>query len=323
MNSSSESAVQFHDMHPPADDMRAEVLQGLARRPRRIPPKFFYDQRGSELFEAITETPEYYPTRTELGLLEAHAAAMAEALGQGGVLVELGSGSSRKIRLLLDVLCPSIYMPVDISRDFLLTAAGELAREYPGIRVHAACVDYSQGLALPEIPADMPRAAFFPGSSIGNFEPSQAQELLGHVAHALGPGGRLLIGVDLHKEPAILDAAYNDAAGVTAAFNRNLLERINRELEADFDPARFRHQAFYNAELGRVEMHLVSDTLQQVQVAGSSFRFQAGEGIHTESSYKYSVDGFRDLAAQAGFTPVTVWTDSENLFSVHCLEVAG
>ena len=248
---------------------------------------------------------------------------MADALGRGGVLVELGSGSSRKIRLLLEALRPAIYMPVDISREFLLDAAAELARDYPDIAVHAACVDYSRGLELPEIAAGMPRAAFFPGSSIGNFEPAQAGELLEHVAGALGPGGRLLIGVDLHKDAAILDAAYNDAAGVTAAFNRNLLERFNRELEADFDTARFRHHAFYNADAGRVEMHLVSDCLQQVQVAGRSFRFEAGEGIHTESSYKYSIDGFRALAGQAGFAPVAVWTDPGELFSVHCLEVTG
>lgn len=323
MNPPHESAVQFHDMHPPAEDLRAEVLHGLAQRPRRIPPKFFYDRRGSELFEAITETPEYYPTRTELGLLEAHGEAMAGLLGRGGVLVELGSGSSRKIRLLLDALRPALYMPLDISRDFLLDAAGELARDYPDIRVHAACVDYSQGLTLPALPEGLPRAAFFPGSSIGNFEPAQARQLLTHVARALGPRGRLVIGVDLRKDPAILNAAYNDAAGVTAAFNLNLLVRINRELGADFDLAHFHHRAFYAPEQGRVEMHLVSDCLQQVRVAGRSFRFEAGESIHTESSYKYSVAGFQALAGEAGFAPQAVWTDRDDLFSVHCLEVTG
>ncbi|BAZ93998.1 methyltransferase [Thiohalobacter thiocyanaticus] len=323
MNPPHESAVQFHDMHPPAEDLRAEVLHGLAQRPRRIPPKFFYDQRGSELFEAITDTPEYYPTRTELGLLEAHGEAMAELLGRGGVLLELGSGSSRKIRLLLDALRPALYMPLDISREFLLLSAGELARDYPAIRVHAACVDYSQGLALPALPEGLPRAAFFPGSSIGNFEPDQARQLLAHVTRALGPGGRLLIGVDLQKDPAILNAAYNDATGVTAAFNRNLLVRINRELGADFDLAHFHHRAFYAPGHGRVEMHLISDCLQQVRLDGQRFRFEAGEGIHTECSYKYSVEGFQTLAARAGFAPLAVWTDRDQLFSVHCLEVAA
>lgn len=314
-------AINFYDQQPPETDFAQEVLEGLCRQPRRLSPKLFYDRRGSELFEAITETPEYYPTRTELALLEQHADEMAELLGRDALLIELGSGSSRKIRLLLDALCPAAYMPVDISRDFLIDAANELAVDFPGLEVHATCADYSVGFELPWRPHGMPRAAFFPGSSIGNFEPLQAQQLLGHVARALGKGGHLLIGVDLKKSPDILNAAYNDAEGLTAEFNLNLLVRINRELGADFIIDNFHHQAFYNAAEGRVEMHLISHCPQWVEVAGIQHQFATGEGIHTENSYKYSLDGFHRLAAAAGFEPVKVWTDKEDLFSVHCLRV--
>lgn len=313
--------INFYDLHPPLADLRQEVLQGLDRQPRRLSPKFFYDRRGSELFEAITQTPEYYPTRTELTLLEQHAAEMAALLGRGGLLVELGSGSSRKIRLLLDALRPAAYMPVDISRDFLIESAGELAVDFPGVDIHAICADYSTGFELPWIPKGVPRAAFFPGSSIGNFEPVQASALLSHLAHALGKGGLLLIGVDLQKDTEVLNAAYNDAQGLTAAFNLNLLARINRELEADFNLDAFQHRAFYNAARGRIEMHLVSTRVQWVEVAGNQFQFATGEGIHTENSYKYTIDGFQRLAGSAGFKPVKTWTDDEYYFSIHCLQV--
>lgn len=314
-------AINFYDLHPPMADLEQEVLQGLGRQPRQLSPKFFYDRRGSELFEAITHTPEYYPTRTELGLFEKYGHEMADLLGRDGLLVELGSGSSRKIRLLLDALQPAAYMPVDISREFLIEAANELAADFPDVAVHATCADYSCGLELPWCPEELPRAAFFPGSSIGNFEPAEARQLLQHVARALGSGGQLLIGVDLQKDPAILNAAYNDGDGLTADFNRNILTRINRELEADFDIDAFHHHAFYNAAEGRVEMHLISAKSQWAEVAGSQFQFATGEGIHTENSYKYTIDGFHKLAAAAGFEPVKVWTDKDDLFSVHCLRV--
>ncbi len=313
-------AVRFYDLHPPQIDMLHEVIEGLHQTPPRISPKFFYDQRGSELFEAITETPEYYPFRTELGLLEKHGEEMAALLGSNGFLIELGSGSSRKIRLLLDALRPAAYMPVDISRDFLLRAASDLAREYPELEVHAACADYSQGLKLPWSPQELSRAAFFPGSSIGNFEPEQAKRLLRHVAQALGNGGHLLIGVDLQKDPAILHRAYNDAIGVTAAFNLNLLQRINRELDADFDLEKFHHTADYNVAEGRVEMYLVSNSEQKVTIGGVQKNFAEGEAIHTENSYKYTVEGFLQLAAEAGFKAVKTWTDEKQYFSVHCLQ---
>lgn len=314
-------AVRFYDMHPPDSDMYREVLDGLLQTPRTISPKFFYDRRGSELFEAITETPEYYPYRTELALLERHGEEMAALLGSDCLLVELGSGSSRKIRLLLDALRPAAYMPVDISREFLLEAANELAGEYPGLEVHATCADYSRGLELPWSPKELPRAAFFPGSSIGNFEPAQARLLLQHLAQALGSGGHLLIGVDLQKDHTILNRAYNDEAGYTAAFNLNLLSHINHALDADFDLDGFRHCAYYNPTAERVEMHLVSRSIQRVSIGDRRICFCRGDTIHTENSYKYTYDGFTQLAVAAGFEPVKVWMDEKHYFSVHCLRV--
>ncbi len=314
-------AVRFYDLHPPKTDMLREVLDGLHKTPPMISPKFFYDERGSELFEAITETPEYYPFRSELSLLEEHGDEMAALLGNDGLLIELGSGSSRKIRLLLDALKPAAYMPVDISRDFLLRAAGDLALEYPELEVHATCADYSRGLELPWSPEELPRAAFFPGSSIGNFEPAAAQRLLQHVAQALGSGGHLLIGVDLQKDYAVLHRAYNDEAGVTAAFNLNLLQRFNRELGADFALEQFSHNADYNAARGRIEMYLISDVEQQVTLGNEQLHFASGEAIHTENSYKYTVEGFLQMAGEAGFLPVKSWIDENHYFSVHCLKV--
>lgn len=313
--------VRFHDLHPTIADLRTEVLEGLGSPTKHLPPKLFYDEAGSRLFDAITELPEYYPTRTEIEILRTHGPAMAERLGRDTVLVELGSGSSLKIQTLLAVLQPRIYMPVDISRGHLLKSAEALAARFPTLQIHAVCADYSVPFQLPVEPGTQPLAAFFPGSSIGNFEPDQAHLLLSRVAMMLGPGGRLLVGVDLRKEASILDAAYNDAQGVTAAFNRNLLTRINRELAGDFVPDRFAHRAFFNAVESRVEMHLVSLVEQRVQVADRTFTFRCDESIHTESSYKYSIASFQRLAEQAGFAPEAVWTDPRGLFSVHCLRV--
>lgn len=312
-------AVRFHDFHPRPADMRAEVLLGLSREQKRLAPKWFYDQRGSWLFDAITELPEYYPTRTEIGILERHGHEMAERVGRDAVLIELGSGSSVKIQILLDALSPSVYMPVDISKDHLLASAERLAGRFDGLEVRAICADYSADFDLPEPFDDGPRAAFFPGSSVGNFEPLEAERFLARIARMLGVGGCLLIGVDLRKRHELLNAAYNDASGVTAAFNLNLLLRINRELDADFDLAGFRHLAFFNQAESRIEMHLVSEREQRVRVAGEMIRFAAGERIHTESSYKYGVKDFQDLARRAGFEPERVWVDPDNLFSVHCL----
>jgi len=313
----------FHDYHPPAEDLLGEVLGGLTCLPKRLPPKFFYDRRGSQLFDAITRLPEYYPTRTEIGILQEQGEAIAEHLVHDSVLIELGSGSPRKIRVLLDSLHPAVYMPVDISGEHLRDSAGHIARDYPDMQVEAVCADYSASLHLPELPQEAARAVFFPGSSIGNFEPRAAVDLLRDVGEVLGPGGAMLIGVDLKKDWQKLEAAYNDTRQLTAAFNLNLLTRINREADADFDLTRFAHRAFYNDAEGRIEMHLVSSCAQQVCIDGQHIGFGAGETIHTENSYKYSVEEFRELGAEAGFEAEQFWTDPEQLFSVHCLRVAG
>ena len=314
--------LHFCDLQPSAENFRSAVMDGLGRSPKRLPPKFFYDEQGSRLFDAITQLPEYYPTRTEIGLLRRHGQEIAERLGSGLLLIELGSGSDVKIRVLLHALHPSAYMPIDISAQHLYRSGLAIAEDFPDLQVHAVCADYSAPLRLPEVVHIYPRAAFFPGSSIGNFEPGQAGSLLERIASVLGPGGRLIIGVDLKKDAGILDVAYNDAQGVTAAFNRNLLVRINRELEADFDLGAFDHHAFYNAEQGRVEMHLMANSPQQVHINGHRFDFREGEGVHTENSYKYSVAEFRTMAKKAGYVSERVWQDERNLFSLHCLRVS-
>lgn len=313
------AAVEVHDLAPEQEDFRDAVWAGLGRPQKTLPCKFFYDAHGSALFDAICELPEYYPTRTELSILRDCADELAALAGPGRVLVEYGSGSSTKVRLLLDALSPAAYMALDISREHLLAATAALAHERPALRVLAVCADYTGALRLPEIPGSAARLGFFPGSTIGNFTPLEAARFLGAMHRQLGPGGALVIGVDLKKDPAILEAAYNDAAGVTAAFNLNLLERINRELDGDFDLAAFAHRAVYNPQAGRVEMHLESTAARHATVAGRRFAFAAGERIHTENSYKYTVAQFQQLATQTGFHPRRVWTDPAGLFSVHYL----
>ncbi|MGB5471942.1 MAG: L-histidine N(alpha)-methyltransferase [Gammaproteobacteria bacterium] len=311
-------AIHYHELHRPAVSMAAEVRAGLSRRQKYLPPKLFYDKTGSELFDVITRLPEYYPTRTEIGLLRRHADEMAELLGSHSVLLELGSGSSIKIRLLLEAVRPRIYVPMDISREHLIDAAQALARDYPWLTVHAACVDYSQPWDMPDFGPGR-HNAFFPGSSIGNFEPAAALQLLRQVRRLVGRDGGLLIGVDLKKDTGILECAYNDKQGVTADFNLNMLAHINRRLDADFDPGNFAHKAIYNADLGRIEMHLECRRDHRVRIDGDVYRFAAGETIHTENSYKYSIAEFHGLAARAGFAPVRVWSDQAGLFSVHYL----
>jgi len=301
-------------------EFRGAVLTGLAKLQKAIPSQFFYDAEGSRLFDRICTLPEYYPTRAETGILRHNAAAVAAALPPQAVLVEYGSGASVKVRLLLDALeRPAAYVPIDISRQHLLAAASVLAFDYPALAVMPVCADFTRFPALPPALLPGPRVGFFPGSTIGNFHPADATRLLRRFRRQLGPHGSLLIGVDLKKDPAILHAAYNDAAGVTAAFNRNLLARANRELSASFDIEAFAHDAFWNAPAGRIEMHLRSTVAQKVLVAGRSFRFTAGETIHTENSYKYTLDEFRACAVAAGFAPAAVWTDPAGLFSVHLL----
>jgi dimethylhistidine N-methyltransferase len=298
----------------------AEVRAMLGTRPRAISPKWFYDERGSQLFDAICELPEYYPTRTELAILTQHAKEIARHMGPRAQIVEFGAGSLRKVRLLLDAMdAPARYLPIDISGEHLARSAVELQRDYPGLDVQPVVADYTQRLLLPAAPPGAgKRIGFFPGSTIGNFTPDEALHFL-VVAGQVLRGGALLLGADLVKDPDVLHAAYNDAQGVTAQFNLNLLTRANRELGAGFDVAKFWHSAFYNAPLSRIEMHLVSCERQSVTLAGESFGFEEGEAIHTENSYKFTVDALHALAVRAGFRPGPVWTDADRMFSVHWL----
>lgn len=310
----------FHDLHPVVESMRAAVLQGLRGEPPAIPPRFFYDTRGSELFEVICRQPEYYLPRAERRILRDNAAEIAQLMGNGCVLIEPGAGASEKVRILLEWARPQAYVPLDIAGDFLRQSAADLAAEFPWLTVHAACVDFCHALDLPEGIPDGRRVAFFPGSSLGNFEPVEAECFLRTIACTVGLGGALLIGVDTKKDGDTLHAAYNDRSGVTAAFNLNLLERINRELDADFDLRQFTHRAFYDDALGRVEMHLESRREQSVAVAGERFEFETGSRIHTECSYKYSPEEFIRLAQRAGFGLIRRWQDADRLFAVYYLE---
>lgn len=311
----------FHDLHPDGADFREDVLNGLALPRKTLPPKYFYDARGSELFEAICELPEYYPTRTELAMMQAHAGEMARLLGPDSLLIEYGAGSGRKTRVLIEALVPAAYVAIDISRSALRQCAAQLAACYPAVRVAAVCADYSRPLRMPALEGVAPRrhVIYFPGSTIGNFTRGDALEFLRHAQALAGAGGAMLVGVDLKKDTARLHAAYNDAQGVTAAFNLNLLTRINRELEGNFDVAAFEHHAYYDEAQGRIEMHLRSRRAQTVRVAGRVFEFSAGETIHTENSCKYAVAEFQQLAREAGFTPANCWCDAANLFSIHYL----
>lgn len=317
-------AIRLHDRYDLHDDneLRQDVLAGFAASPKHTPPKFFYDRRGSELFEQICLQPEYYPTRTEEAILRRAAAEIAEIAGPGASLVELGSGASRKVRLLLEAMRPASYLGIDISRDFLLSSTHRLGADYPWLEVHAACADFTRPMSLPADAIGERPLAFFPGSSIGNFDPQDARAFLENLHALLPAGGGLLIGVDLVKDTRTLEAAYNDRAGVTAAFNLNLLWRIRDELDSDIRPAHFSHRAFYNEAQSRIEMHLASPRAQTVRIERQQFHFAPGEMLHTENSYKYTVEGFQHLAGTAGFAPVHVWLDDRELFSVHYLRKA-
>ncbi|MEX1369046.1 MAG: L-histidine N(alpha)-methyltransferase [Nannocystaceae bacterium] len=311
------------DQAPALEQFRRDVLAALARAPQKeLPTQYLYDARGSALFDRICELPEYYPTRTELRIMEDHAAAMAEAIGPGALIIEYGSGSSVKTRRLLERLeAPAGCVLVDISREHLLRSAEELADAFPHVEVLPVCADFTQPFEIPTPRVRAQRhAVYFPGSTIGNFLPAAAQRLMGQMAQQAGPGGGLLIGTDLRKDPAVLEAAYNDAQGITAEFDLNLLRRINRELGADFDLQAFDHRAIYDQQLGRIEMHLISALEQVVTLAGRRFSFAKGETIRTEYSHKYSIDGFRQLAATAGFGGQRVWLDDDELFAVHYLQ---
>ena len=312
--------IAFSDYHPAPSDFYAEVIDGLSQIPKSIPPKFFYDEAGSRLFDAICDLPEYYPTRTEMAILSKNAAEIANIIGEQSLIIEPGSGSSKKVRLLLDEFKPHAYMPMDISKQHLINAAHELAEDYPWLHIHAACADFTTELTIPEPRQHQRKIAFFPGSSIGNFEPEDAIEFLKHLSSLVGENGGLLIGVDLKKDSAILHDAYNDKQGITAQFNKNLLTRINRELNADFDQNQFEHYAFYNSDKGRIEMHLISQRLSEVTIGSNCFEFAESESLHTENSYKYTIEEFQSLAAQSGFQLQQVWTDNQSLFSLQYYE---
>lgn len=312
------AGVDLIDLLPRQDSALEEVLAGLASEPKELPAKYFYDEVGSALFERICETPEYYVTRAEIELMECHASAMGAFLGPGCELIEFGCGSGRKTRLLLEGLQPLAFLPVDISRSALEGACLELVQRFPATRITPLLADYTRPIAYP-LSADLAlkrRAVYFPGSTVGNFTREEAGAFLRNVRDLVGEGGALLIGVDLKKDKNVLDAAYNDAAGVTAAFNLNLLAHLNRRFAADFDLDGFEHFAYYDEQLGRIEMHLISKEAQRVRIAGRSFGFAAGELMRTEISCKYDVEEFQGMGRAAGFDPAQLWFDSGMRFAV-------
>ncbi|HZT51160.1 MAG TPA: L-histidine N(alpha)-methyltransferase [Stellaceae bacterium] len=312
----------YLDLAPREESFRDAALGGLTRRRKAIPCRFLYDARGSALFERICELPEYYVTRAETALLAERAEAIAARAGARARLIEFGSGASTKVRLLLHALeKPSSYVPIDISGETLHAAASAVAADFPSLAVIAVCADYMDPLRLPALVAATRdrRVGFFPGSTIGNLTPEEAVRFLRGCRELLGPGGAMIVGADLKKDPALLHAAYNDAAGVTAQFTLNLLMRMNRELAADFNLRRFAHEAFYNEEAGRIEIYIRSLMDQLVTISGRRIAFTAGERVHVEYSYKFTVEEFRRLASRAGFTPLDCWTDAGHLFSVHYL----
>lgn len=298
--------------------LAADVMAGLASTPKRIPAKYFYDEAGSALFEKITELPEYYPTRCEMQALHDHAAEIAKLMPDGAALIEFGSGSNKKARIVLDAVSHlSCYVPVDINGEMLEREAAELRADYRDLKVLPVAADICYPFDLPQEARTAPRrVGFFPGSTIGNFEPHEAAAFLRNAARLLGPKSVIIIGVDLVKDVDVLNAAYNDAAGVTAAFNLNLLTRLNRELGASFDLSSFEHHAFFNRERNRIEMHLASLKRQKVKVLGETIDFRAGETIHTENSYKYSIESIRALARGVGWLAAGTWTDKQGYFSV-------
>ena len=324
MTSETNPVRPLHDLHPSPSDMLAEVTEGLSSQPSTLPCKYFYDARGSALFDQICEVEEYYPTRTEISILRNHAAEISQAIGPDALVIEPGSGNSHKVRLLLDALkSPVGYVPLDISGEHLVKAAEKLAGEYNDLPIWPVCADFNQSIAVPQEAANAGRRLlFFPGSTIGNFGEQDRQALLERFAQLCRPGGgQLLIGIDLIKDTKRLEQAYDDKRGVTAAFNRNLLTHINRALDANFAVDQFTHRALFNRAHARVEMHLVSETDQTVDIQGQHFAFKAGETIQTENSYKFSVEGFSENASQAGWQFERSWSDSENLFSLMLFSV--
>jgi dimethylhistidine N-methyltransferase len=318
-------APALADAHLPDEQTSAfarDAVDDLSRHPKRLSPKYFYDATGSELFEAITRLPEYYPTRTELSILRERGGDIAKIIPENAALVEFGAGATTKVRLLLERCAFAAYVPVDISGDFLNAQANALRKDFPALKVYPVAADFTAPFKLPDEIAGLPKVGFFPGSTIGNFEPHEACRFLRSARDILGQGAQMIIGADLEKDERVLYDAYNDAAGVTARFNLNVLVRMNRELGGNFDVSAFTHRAIYNREQHRIEMHLISKKLQAVRMLGTSFAFRAGESIHTESSYKYSIERFTALARGAGWKVRESWTDESGMFSVHALTVS-
>lgn len=314
-----DTRLRAHRLDAPTNAFARDVIEGLSAARKTLPPKYFYDAEGSELFEEITRLPEYYPTRTELSILRDRAGEIGALIPDHAAIVEFGAGATTKIRILLAARDVTAYVPVDISSDFLAAQAKALRHDFPKLAVHPVAADFTQAFALPKAVRGLPKVGFFPGSTIGNFEPAEARRLLQGARDILGTGARMIIGVDLEKDEAALVPAYDDAEGVTARFNLNLLNRINNELAGDFDLSAFAHRAIYNRDQHRIEMHLVSRRDQPARVLGERFEFRKGETIHTENSYKYSLDRFRALAEESGWRPARCWTDAAGMFSVHAL----
>jgi len=319
MNVHAAPLAEAHRFDETISAFARDVIEDLSQHPKRLSPKYFYDATGSELFEQITVLPEYYPTRTELGILRDRGGEISAIIPEGAALVEFGAGATTKVRLLLNRCAFGAYVPVDISGDFLKAQADGLRRDFPGLAVYPVAADFTAPFALPDAIAKMPKVGFFPGSTLGNFEPHEACRFLRSAREILGKDAQMVIGVDLEKDERMLYDAYNDAAGVTARFNLNVLDRINRELGGDFELPAFIHRAIYNRERHRIEMHLISKKAQKARVLDRSFSFRAGESIHTESSYKYSLERFTALAQGSGWTPLMSWTDPAGMFSVHAL----
>lgn len=319
--SSVQPCVSDDDRRPPINDLLEVAQRGLSAKPKRLPSWLFYDERGSALFDEICEQPEYYLTRCEIALMDEHAASIADTLGSDVRLVEYGSGNARKTGMLLDHLqAPVAYVPVEISSEPLRQSVDRLARAFPQLPLQPLCADFSKPLRLP-IPPRAPRrtVVYFPGSTIGNFENREAAALLRKMRNEMGDAGGILIGVDLKKDPAVIEAAYNDRAGVTAEFTLNMLARLNREIGSNFDLSAFAHRAHYNPMAGRIETHIVSRRQQHVKVGRVNVAFRADEAIQVEYSCKYSLEDFAALAARAGLAVQRVWTDTEQMFSVHYL----
>jgi dimethylhistidine N-methyltransferase len=319
MNVHAPALATEHRLDDAASAFAGDVIGDLAKQPKKLSPKYFYDARGSELFEQITVLPEYYPTRTELSILRDRGSDIAKIIPQGAALIEFGAGATTKVRLLLERCKFGAYVPVDISGDFLNAQAEGLRNDFPDLDVYPVAADFTAPFELPAAIADMPKVGFFPGSTLGNFEPDEARAFLRSARDILGQDAQMIIGVDLEKDERVLYDAYNDAAGVTARFNLNILARVNRELGGNFDLSAFAHRAIYNRDRHRIEMYLVSKKPQTARLHGRSFFFRTGESIHTESSYKYSTDRFNALAKGSGWTPIAAWTDPERMFSVHAL----